>query len=245
MIRQDFLPYFDGTGLLSPQPNPGLVGSDNGVMFLSEYVSMLKKHGELTEQDVKEYREKIFSCINPDGTLNRVRLPYKASQEGPDDYLGVMNGCKQLGITDIPRMFLKSIILHYGFLNNVEEGGHSRESFLIRQPQLVGAMIASSFPSNNPLHVLARLIGSPFLAFAALSIAVSCINAPTSDTDARRLSWHLVQITQDVSFLCKLASQLWYNRLYKDYGDAGMQAVASIYYQPQGNNPYAKYWVTE
>lgn len=240
MIREEFKPYFDGTGLLAPQPNPGMIGSDNGTMFLSEYMVILKQHLLLTADDVAYYHEKISACINEDGTLNRVVKPHVASQEGPDDYLGVLNGCKQLGITDIPRKFLKSIILHYGFLNNVESGGHSKESFLIRQPQLLGAMIVASFPDKTLTHFLVRLLGFPFIAFAALSIAVSCIGVNTGEADPRRLSWHLLQITKDLSLLCNLASKLWYRRLFKHYGSAGMKAVSAIYYGKE--SPHAKYW---
>jgi hypothetical protein len=244
MIRDDFKPYFDGTGLLAPQPNPGLIGSDNGPMFLSEYYIMLKRLGELTEQDKKDYHSKISYCLNANWTLNRVMYPHKASQEGPDDYLGVLNGCKQLGITDIPRMILFAFIRYFGFLNNVEMGKCSKESFFLRQPQLVAAMVAASFPLYTFPHLLLRLIFFPFFAWTALVIAISCINAPQSDTDARRLSWHLVQITKDVSLLCNLASKLWLKRLFKDYGSSGMNAVAAIYYQPQGANPYSRHWVT-
>jgi hypothetical protein len=244
-IRADFESYFDRCGLLAPEPNPGLIGSDNGPMFLSEYYIMLKKHGELTDQDQVSYWVKIANCMNEDGTLNRVTKPYKASQTGPDDYLGVLNGCKQLGIKDLPRQMLKSILRNFGFLNNVETGGHSKESFLIRQPQIVAAIVAASYPEWKLSHFFARLLALPFFAWAALVIAISCIGAPESDTDARRLSWHLLQSTRDVSLLCWLASLIWYRRLYRHFGNDGMRAVAAIYYQPRCENPYAKHWVNE
>lgn len=240
MIRDEFKPYFDGTGLLAPHPNPGMIGSDNGPMFLSEFMIMLKQHGELSALDIAYYHEKISSCMNDDGTLNRVVRPNRASQEGPDDYLGVLNGCKQLGITDLPRRMLLAMFCYLGFLNNVNPGHKTVESFLARQPQLIAAMVAASFPLWTIKHTLIRLLFFPLFAYSALVIAISCIGVPITESDPRRLGWHLLQITKDLSLLCNLASKLWYRRLFKHYGSAGMKAVAAIYYGKE--SPHAKYW---
>lgn len=242
MLRDDFIPYFDGQGLLAPQPNPGLIGSDNGPMFLSEYYVMLKQHGNLTISDVEMYCFKMTVCMNPDGTLNRVMSPHKASQTGPDDYLGVLNGCLQLGITELPRRMLLAMFCFLGFMNNVDSGKKTVESFLARQPQLIAAMVAASYPKWTIGHILMRLLFFPVFAWSSLVIAVSCMGVPTSEADPRRLGWHLVQITKGYSILCRLASKIWYKRLDQDYQGKGMSAVAGIYYQPQFNNPYMKYW---
>jgi hypothetical protein len=72
---------------------------------------------------------------------------------------------------------------------------------------------------------------------------LSCIDTATDNTDARRLAWHLGNNVSKVSLLNWIAYKIWLTRLKKAYPNE-MNGVAAIYYQPQGNNPYAKWWVT-
>lgn len=246
-LRDDFQVYFDGNGLLSSSPvSPDTVSaSDNGPMFLSEYEVILQKSGLSTDQDKTYFTDTISNCLNQ-GLLCRRPPNQNQRQEGPDDYYAVLNACKQLGITSIPRQFLWDVFKYKGALNNVSPGTWSWSSFLIRQPQLLACMVAAAFPSyRNPLHICSRLIAAPLFLIAAVSLAISCIGDDTGSTDPRRLSWHVWQCTKGVSLMCWFAGLIWKRRLYKDYGSTGMQSVASIYYYPQGNNPYQKYWVTE
>ena len=246
-IRDDFKDYWDGNGLLAPNTvGPGtLIGSGNGVMYASEFYIMLKKLNILTNQDLSDYVSKISQCIDKD-LLNRAPVGQDKDQEGPDDYYGVLNCCKQLGITSIPRQFLWAVIKYKGALNNTNPGQWSWRSFLIRQPQLLASMIAASFPSySNPLHICIRFIAAPLFLISAIILATSCIGVEIGDTDSRRLSWHLWQCTQGISPLCWLAGRLWLNRLYADYGPEPMRKVAGIYYQPHPDNPYSKWWITE
>ena len=245
-IRTDFAGYFDGNGLLAPQPvTPGtLSGSDNGTMFLAEYMVMLKKSGQLTQTDIEYFTGHIECCISRN-TLNRVPAGQSDGLEGPDDYLGLMNACRELSIVSIPRELLWGMIKYYGFMNNVNPGTPTEDSFLARQPQLIAAMVNAAFPSMwNPLHYLIRYWAIFFYFAAAISIFVSCMNDPISDTDGRRLSWHLQNNMKKNSLMCWIASYFWMKRLYKDYPN-GMSDVAALYYQPKGNNPYQKYWVTK
>lgn len=246
-LREEMQGFIDGNGLATPSPcAPGTIkGSDNGPMYFSEYIVMLDKLGQLTDQDKADFVSRIGACINPEGMLNRVPVGQFDGQEGPDDYYGVLNACKQLGITSIPRQLLKSVFKYKGALNNVSPGTWSWKSLLIRQLQLIACMVAAAFPSfSNPLHFCIRLLAMPFFLVAAISIAISCIGENTDSTDPRRLSWHVQNTLKPVSLLCWLSSKLWLSRLYKDYGSEGMKGVAAIYYYPQGNHPFARYWVT-
>lgn len=247
--------YTDGNGLVTASPcsgpnRPGQ-GSDNGPMYSSEALIMAKKLGVFDgDKDAIFLLLCIRACIDRNGLLHRVPVPTPAGQsnrqEGPDDYLAVLNLCKHIEHTEIPRQFLGAVLEYFGFLNNESPGYFSKSSFLIRQPQLLAAMTSAAFPSlHNPAHWAVRIIAFPFFLIAAIVIATSCIGVEKGDTDSRRLSWHLLQTTKPVSLLCYLASKLWYKRLYRDYGPTGMKAVASIYYYPQGSHPFAKYWVTE
>ena len=249
-LRDDFGNYWDGNGLLAPNPgvwSPGQKGSDNSPMFTSEYYIMLKKNGQLVDQDKADYQQKIGQCVNAQGMLNRVPVGQNDGQEEVDDYYGTLNGCMQMQNTIIPRQYLASLIKNWGFMDNVNPGSHSNwASFMPRQLQMIACMVAASFPSwKNPLHILIRLLCFPLFFYAALSIVVAGWGSPTSDTDARRLSWHVWQCLKGQSLLCFLASKIWLSRLYKQYGPTGMKAVAAIYYQPQPTNPYSTWWITE
>lgn len=248
-LRQDFANYWDGNGLGTPAPCipvPNQKGSDNGTMYTSEYYIILKKNSQLTDQDKLDFQQKIGQCVDQQGMLNRVPINQSDGQDEVDNYYGTLNGCMQLGNTTIPRQFLWALIKNLGSMNNVNPGVFQWIAFLPRQPQLIACMIAASFPSwKNPFHVLLRALCSPLFSLASVIIATSCIWTDASNTDARRLSWHLWQCLKPVSPLCWLASKVWLWRLYSDYGPTGMKAIASLYYQPQPANPYSIWWITK
>jgi hypothetical protein len=244
-IRDDFKPYVDGNNLLAPKPVATgiLKGSDNGPMFTSEYFIMLKKLNLLQVSDVTDFEARISACVNPEGMLCRVPVGQDDGQEQVDDYYGVTNGCMELGVTSIPRKFLWALIRYAGILNNENPGSFQWDAFLARQLQLVCAVVNSSFPSlKNPLHYLVRLATFPLYLISA-GILLFSSTGDISDTDSRRLAWHLGNNLSKASLLCWLAYKVWKHRLYSDYAN-GMNGVAAIYYQPEGNNPYEKWWVT-
>lgn len=248
-IKDDFKSYIDGNGLNTPNLGNWTndqFGSDNGPMYTSEMYIAIKKNNEITEQDKLDYNQKILECITSDGLLNRVPLGQEDGQDGPDDFYGVLNCCIELENTYIPGRLLSGCIKYLGFLNNENPGIKTLQSFLIRQPQLLAAIINSSFPSMlNPLHWLIRLLSFPLYLVAAVSIFISCTGTNIQDTDSRRLSWHLQNNMKKTSLMCKLASIFWLKRLKKDYSNE-MKDVAAIYYSPKGlnNNPYSKWWIT-
>jgi hypothetical protein len=210
-LRDAIVPaYIDINGLVAPSPvNPTANGdgSDNGPLYTSEYYIMLSKLGQLTDVDKIHFDLLISQCITPEGMLCRLPTNKPSRLEQADDYYGVLNGCKELGFTSIPRHMLDATITHLGFLNNVDPTSWTLSSFLIRQPQLLASIVSASFPSIiNPLHYLIRLIFLPLYIITAIIIATSCINTDISNSDARILSWHLVQINKSTSLLCKLAS---------------------------------------
>lgn len=240
-IQDDFKPYWDGNGLLSPWPNLGKQGSDNGVMYTSEYIVMLAKTDQLDKALIMLLN--VQDCLQPNGMLQRVPYPLPSSQEGPDDYYALLNACYHTNNTDIPRRILHAVLEYYGFLNNNNPGKKTLSSFLIRQPQLLAAIVSASFPKWNITHTLIRSMILPAYVITAIVIATSCTLASPTDTDARRLAWHLIQVTTPTSILCKLASKLWYKRLYKQFPN-GMKDIATMYYHPS-NNPWTKWWITE
>ena len=57
-IKDEFLSFTDGNGLICPNPvSPGtLRGSDNGTMYTSEFFIIQKFRGESTEQDKIDFQ---------------------------------------------------------------------------------------------------------------------------------------------------------------------------------------------
>lgn len=205
---------------------------------------MLKRSESLLEADKTEFDARVSQCIDENGMLNRTPRLHTGYQEQNDDYLAVINACHELGNTKIPRRLLWSTIKHFGFMNNINLGKWTLNSFLIRQPQLLAALISAAFPQWNPLHILIRLLFLPHFLVTACIIFFSCMDAPGWDTDARRLSWHLAQPTKAKSLLCLISYIFWTHRAVNVYGVNPMSGVAKIYYWPQGDNPYSKHWVT-
>jgi len=238
--------YFDRYDY--PAPNPVLStwpypGSDNMCMFQAEFVVMLARLGYMENDELDLVRK----CVQPGtGLLQRTPVGVHSGLTGPDDYLGALNAFKTYGSTAEARGFLKALWRYKGCLNNEHPGNWSFQSLLIRQPQILCAMITVAFPSFvNPLHWLIRLLAFPLYFYAAVAVGVACIGLHTGATDERRLSWHLAQIIKTHSLMGWIASKVWYGRLYKDYGPTGMKAVAAIYYHGDGVNPhpFAEYWV--
>ena len=97
MIKQDFNSYIDGNNLNTPSPctpTPGQSGSDNGPMYVSEMYVILKKNGQLTDQDKLDSHTKDRPLHQTRGILLNRDLPVGQNDgiEGPDDYYGVTNG---------------------------------------------------------------------------------------------------------------------------------------------------------
>lgn len=240
--------YLDGNGLVAPNKTGSTgSGSDNGVMFSAEFLCLLEQQGEMTPILAGIWEEVISRCLPTPGLLQR-QPNNQSGQEGPDDYVGLAAACAVLNRTYakagcppcvLANQVLRYGLLHFGFFNNENPGKFSRSAFLWRQPQLIGAFIAAASKPTWLAKAAFWIIGQPFLLCAAISIFVSCRNVPVTDTDARRLSWLLIQSTAPVSWLCRWAAQGWYERLYQDF-PSGMKGVARGYYQP--GHPFASYW---
>ncbi len=250
--------YTDRNGLAANAPVPPdvLQGSDNGPGFESEKLSIMVLRNEASGYDKTLWAAKISACIRPEGLLCRV--PYHTIQLGqcpntqfpPDDVYAICNAAQKAGNTGIPRAVLKGAAKHWGFMNNVNPGVKTGQSFLLRQIQLIACLVSAAYPSwTHPGHILARTLAAPFYLWAGLVLAVSCIGEPVQSTDPRRLAWHLWHATRRHSLAVRLGGWLWYKRLKRDYAFAtwtdgnAMRAVAGIYYKPPGDNPYAKYWI--
>lgn len=233
-LKDSIGPWVDGNGLVSCVPSQGVMrSSDNGVMFTSEYFIYLQKNYELNKFDSWIYDNLMRSCMLTPGLL--ARAPGDMGQSPPDDMIAVAAACSQLCIPDLAREILKYGFTHKGSFNNANPTVWTKESFLWRQPQLLAALLAAArMGQNNPLVWVLNL-------YAALVIAVAGKGVDPQNTDARRLSWLLIQAMTPVSGVCRLAAKLWKRRAEKDYGPDFMKAICAIYYQPRGEHPFAEY----
>lgn len=237
MLREEIKPFIDGNGLVTPNQYDGQWkrGSDNGVMFTSEYYIHLKEAGELTEADLVGYQQVIESCSVEPGLV--ARAPGK--QQGgppPDDLYAIASASKVLGLPHVAGAVARYGVEHNWVFNADRPGnphwgqGRDFEAWLGRQLPLICALRAAA---DLPVAGWLRL------ATAAV-IATSCLGVKTENTDARRLAYHLVRAVEGSGGILDWACKVWWNRLRSDYGDEGMRGVALLYYQ--GSHPFKKYW---
>lgn len=218
-VKDDFSSYMTMGGYLCPNQVPPCTvrGCDNQPLFTSEYYIILQRNSQLIDSDIVKYKTLIESCVNSDGYLTRA--PGDDSLGNPDNHAGVYAGYAQLAIK-VPFKFYWQ---------------------LLRQPQLYYAHLVNKLSLLSYIFLYPLLI--PLEIISAIVILTSCIGTDPGSTDPRILSWCLIQATVNRSFLCRLASKVWYNRLHSTYSN-GMNSVAGTYFQPSGlnNNPYSTYW---
>lgn len=241
MLRDEIKDYMDCNGYINPFMANQKQGRqcDNAVMFTAEYYIMQAKRCEATFQDWTDISVLLEKSCQETGLMSR--YPGATDQDGPDNMLGALALSSVYHLTFISRNILQYGRKHWGWFNNEKPGtiykldgvGINWSAWLWRQPQLFFAALCAS-GENKWRHI-------PFALYSAIVILLAGYKAPIQDTDPRRLSWMLIQITKEKSWLCKMASRVWYKRLYKDYGVEGMRSVAAIYYQ--SGHPFAKYWV--
>lgn len=236
MLRDEIKSYLDGNNMVCPNiPAPDQMrGSDNGLLFTSQYYILLKLRFESYENDSTWWAGVIEKCSVKPGLLSRA--PNDPDQEGPDDYYGVICASKVLNRPDVAESIYRFGMKHVGVFNNENPGKFSWSALLWRQPQLLFAtLVAANRWKWYKFYMW------PLAFWTALVILTSCINVEKNRTDERILSWLLIKTVSEDSFLCRLASKVWYNRLYQDYGSAGMKEVANIYFQM--GHPFVRYWV--
>lgn len=237
-LRDAIQDYVEGDGLIAPAPNPTHIfrTCDNGVMFFSEYHILLVKNGESTYGDCFAYANTIRSCFVADCPGLVARAPGDRGFEAPDDYYGVFAACVVLEHKTLGNQILEWGRSHFGSYNTNEPKKWTFDSWLFRQPQLAAAAYCAG-STTIPLHI------RPLLWYTAAVIATSCMGVDPSNADARRLCWLLIQAVTPYSWLCRMASKLWFKRLYKTYGPEGMRAVAARYYS--AGHPFITYFITE
>ena len=216
--------YITATGFVSPSKGGS---SNNGVLYTSEYYLLLLLNGELTEDDAAKYEDVMMCCFKQPGLLSR-SPDGSGGGEGPDDYIGLAAGADAMA-PELAKDVLKYGYNHFGAFNNEDPSKWTTKSFLWRQIQLYSCFKWAAGEHPNPL----------FRFYTALSIALAGWRKPITDTDARILSWLVIQVAEKKSFMCWVAAKIWRKRLLKDYPN-GMRDVAALYYE--AGHPFIKYW---
>lgn len=238
-LRDDIKANFtDADGLVSPNPcDPSTHNaSNNGVCYSGEYITLLALTDLPHEGDLLAYAKVMEACKVPSylGLINRSPINTKDS-ESPDDFYGLFSGLYFSGLNSMSRDFLSYGLKHYGSFNNTNPGHFSWATCMYRQPQLLAMNLWSAYPENK----LIKILIFPLTLITAIIIATACLGlTQTAGADPWRLTWLLVQVAKRESWLCKLASRLWYRRLDSVWG--GMAQVAARYYKglPGQDHPF-------
>lgn len=241
-LRDEFKAYKDKNGYMNPYtvaPNAGR-SCDNATLFTSEYYILLALNNEL---DLSEYWRLLIALSSMEPGLT-VRYPGDNTIDAPDNVYGILAASKVLAMPSVAHDFLRYGRQNLGFYNTSnpghiknQDGRINWNSFLWRQPQLIFMALCAS-----GVYKPWKFWYWPLALYTSIVILTSCMQSDRSDSGSRLLAWLLIQATKQDSLLCRLASLVWNKRLLADYGGNGMKQVASMYFQPSGNNPYAKYW---
>lgn len=222
-LKNEIQPYLDSDGLVMP----GLgAPSTNGVMYTGEYMIALCRSGQATDADKVSYCVTIGRCMPTPGLLQR-NPENTGGQEGPDDYYSLAAALDEIGAELTAKNVIWYGLHHKGSLNNIRPEEFRWNAVLGRQIQLDAVMFWAAGYFVGPIMRL----------YTALVIALAC-RGTVAGTDPWRLTWLLVQVASRHSWLCRVASKVWYKRLYKTYPD-GMKGVNALYFQK--GHPLAKY----
>lgn len=222
--------FVDADSLVNSQPcsHAAQNASNNGVMYTGEYVTLLHLLGQSVHTDDDFYGADMCRCLVTDGLYQR-SPENNRDLESVDDYYGLCAGYYYS-----QNFSLGKAVLDYGFkwkapgcYDNLKEGAFQWNAFLWRQPQLM-AMMYWAAGKQAPL---------PLRLYTAFEIATACIGAKQTDgADKWRLTWLIVKVASEKSWICRQASKLWRNRLKSVW--TNMAGVYGTYYQGVNGQPH-------
>lgn len=218
-IKDDIV--FDSNGFVPPADITQPV-SDNGVLFTSQYYILLKEHGLLTPDDVSAFIHKM-RFVNIDGNLKR--YPSDTGKEGPDDYIGLCSASKALGTIDAHLIYEYGRKTFWNY-NNENPDEVTLESWLGRQPGLIGYIKYCAGHLMNPLEFLAIYVGTIITAFGK-----------KEDTSDKLLALTMVsQLKNNLLFKPLCSFYLW--KIRRTYGS--INELVRVYFGL--NHPFSKWW---
>lgn len=242
--KEDIKTYRDVNGYVCPAPTDPTKGRqcDNSTMFTSESAIIEQKLSISTEEDKNDWQRLINMSTVVSGLT--VRYPKDTSTDAPDNLYAILAASEVLGRPEVAKSILDYGKRNFGFYttdnpNHIKNavGKVDWANFQWRQLQMLFAMYTAS-----DTYKWYKFWLWPLNFYTFLCILTANSKPTPGQADPWRLSWLLIQSTMNKSTLCKLASKVWFKRLYVSYPN-GMKGVAAIYYSPKPNNPFSEYWV--
>lgn len=237
MIREAFKNYIDADGWVMDSPAGA---SNNRILDTAEYYMLLALSGELEGNDKLDAYRLFQSCSIVPGLFNRTPpagTPH-GDQQGHDDYIGLAAASLMLGLP-----FAKDIVA-YGkkslwWFNNEKpgtlqsvKGGINWKAFFGRYPaDICHLYICANDPDQPP----------PYLTRIAWAIALRLSGRGNTDTDARTLSWIMIQAYEKSDFkypALDSAVKAWKERFAREW-PGGMRDVQHVY-RADKNHPFGK-----
>lgn len=212
-MHQDFLPYRDADGLVSPRPTtPGQRNaSGNGILYTSEYYIALHLKGLVTTADREEAFRVFGACEMQISPGRFMRTPIHRDECSFDDYVGLAACSHLLGLPFARRL------VAYG-----KAHGWTWHSWFGRQPQFVAHLLWAA--GDKP--ALWRRV------WWMLTVLYSAFR-PKHDQDARILTWLLVLVAEKhQGWVGRTICKLWRKRLYKDFPGGVGQVLGEYFGNP-------------
>lgn len=223
-LREEIAQYQDADGFVTPRIG---VGSNNGILYTSEYYVLLVKLGLARHDDLYAFEQTMRKCQIEPGLFKR--HPGASDQEGPDDYIGLTTAAYLLG-SDIAKEVLDYGKRHAFLYNNEMPGSveHTDDrpnysAMFGRSPSLIAHLyFAAGETPSFPLRLC-----------WAVSVAYSAFR-PSSDQDSHILSSLLVSAMGDKSGLCAHAARL-------RPSESKMRQIVGDYFSDP-HHPLARHW---
>lgn len=241
MLKEEIEQYRQPDGLISPDKNPGIDSTGNGILYLSLYMLCLMRTGVYDFSNALEYAEAIDKCRmqGPPGRYQRSKTKV-GDQTGRDDYYGI------LGVDSLCRVRHYSLGI-YSYGNKVRfwpfkfvydigvENKFTLPAWFGRFPDF--ELVAGASVEKTP-----RLFAKLKYFFYAVSTSLTA-----KDNSSGLILAYLASLTTrfEGGYLVHKANQIISNKLHSV---GGMQYVLAIHFgrgdYSQGiKHPIAKYWV--
>lgn len=240
-LRDEVGQYRQSDGLVSPEKNPTLDSTGNGILYTSLYFVALVLRGLARKEDLKDFEDTISRCralvyggfntyfpIN--GCYNRSGTKLD-DQNGHDDYIGLALASKLMK-TQHAADILNHRRLYSGLFksvwNNREPGNFTTQAWFGRMPDVVAHFIWCAGERPN---VLRRAYWSITLVTAALF--------NIKDSTSAMLSWCRYMAADDSCPMVRLARWVFEAR-FKKVWPCGMAQVLGVHFRPE--HPLSIYW---
>lgn len=217
MIREAYKDFTDSIDQVHPAKNPPVGRSQNGVRWTSEYMILLKRYEECTEEDISRYKAMVDKCMVEPGLLSR--FPGSGEQEGPDNYYSLLGACVYLGITRLPREILEYGQKNNFIYNNINPGKFTGSAFMGRQLPLVACMYYASGKEPNAILKAALVV----------SLLLSANSSGMENQDAKALGYFQLLVVQGRSSFWDKIISYWFKKLHEEF-PGGMKDVLKKYF---------------